>query len=381
MDASRAGRLRPAGQPELLQRAAHDARDLAQLRPGDARNRIEIDAQLVGVIQVARRAPGAGAARGRRGWPSTPALRRSAARSPRRSGRTGTATPPPRSTPGATPAPASGRRTPRLCRWDSAPARSGARPRREARRRRRRGSSGRDRAWCSRPAEREPCPGLVIGTSGPVDGQHFSLAGVGHGDSVRGPGSYHAAIAVGPFAGSTPRHPVHKCHLAEASPKTSSSGTVRPPTPCQPVTPSTSLIFPGPFRNPALPRKMEPIPCETCARARRGRPAHLGGDRAPIRPTGRNSAVPAAPASPTTPRCPSTGPPPTTSPGSPTCPAAAGRRPSCRGPRVRHDRDQPGRVQGAVDRHLRQRLRRRARRSRACRTTRSSSASSAATSS
>ena len=50
--AARARGLRPADEAEVVQRRVHDARDLAHLRPRDAGHRIEIDAQLVGMIEI-----------------------------------------------------------------------------------------------------------------------------------------------------------------------------------------------------------------------------------------------------------------------------------------------------------------------------------------
>ena len=77
--------------PRVVERLAHDARDLADLRPLDAGHRIEIDAQLVGVLEVV----GAHRVRvqleARRGSPSRRAPPRRAARPPRRCGPTGSA--------------------------------------------------------------------------------------------------------------------------------------------------------------------------------------------------------------------------------------------------------------------------------------------------
>jgi len=52
--AAGAGRLRPADQAEILERRLDHVRDLADLGPGDAGHRIEVDAQLVGMIEVVR---------------------------------------------------------------------------------------------------------------------------------------------------------------------------------------------------------------------------------------------------------------------------------------------------------------------------------------
>ena len=88
VDAARAGRLRPADQAEVVERGADHRRDVADLRPLDARHRIEIDAQLVGMIEIV----GADRMRveleARPGWPSRRARRRRAARLPRPCGRT-----------------------------------------------------------------------------------------------------------------------------------------------------------------------------------------------------------------------------------------------------------------------------------------------------
>ena len=52
VDAARAGRLRPADQPDRLERLAADQRHVADLRPRHARDRVEVDPQLVGVVEV-----------------------------------------------------------------------------------------------------------------------------------------------------------------------------------------------------------------------------------------------------------------------------------------------------------------------------------------
>jgi len=52
MHPARARRLGPADQPKVRQHFARDLGDLAYLRPLDPWHRIEIDAQLVGVIEV-----------------------------------------------------------------------------------------------------------------------------------------------------------------------------------------------------------------------------------------------------------------------------------------------------------------------------------------
>src|SRR5262249_46212711 len=45
-------RLRPADDAKVLERCAHDLSDITNLAPFDAGHRIEIDAQLVGVIEI-----------------------------------------------------------------------------------------------------------------------------------------------------------------------------------------------------------------------------------------------------------------------------------------------------------------------------------------
>ena len=129
--AARARRLRPADEAEVVERRAHDAGDLADLRPLDAGHRIEIDAQFVGMIEIVgahrmRVQLEAGEVRhpGERGGIARHDFLRAAAGreaqrhdvDPRRA---------------ATSARASGRRTRRRCRWDSGRARSAARPRRQ----------------------------------------------------------------------------------------------------------------------------------------------------------------------------------------------------------------------------------------------------------
>ena len=166
--AARARRLRPADEPEVGERRVHDARDLADLRP---RRRPAPDRDRRAARRDdrdRRRAPDADAARGRRGWPSTRARRRRAARLLRRCARTESAARRLRSTAAATRARASGRRTRRRCRSDSGRARSGVRRRRAARRRRRRGSSARGRAWCSPACGNSTLRGFEIATSRPA---------------------------------------------------------------------------------------------------------------------------------------------------------------------------------------------------------------------
>ena len=165
MDAARAGRLRPADQPQIVERGPDHPRHLADLRPLDARHRIEIHAQLVGMVEIVgahrvrmqleagevghpqqrggiARHDLVGAAAGRKAQRHHLDPRRARFR-----------------------ARASGRRTPPRCRWDSGPARWAVRPRRGARRPRPRGSSARDPAWCGRARGNSTFSGLEIATS------------------------------------------------------------------------------------------------------------------------------------------------------------------------------------------------------------------------
>ena len=52
VDPARARCLRPADQPDRLERLARDQRHLADLRPLHARDRVQVDAQLVGMVEV-----------------------------------------------------------------------------------------------------------------------------------------------------------------------------------------------------------------------------------------------------------------------------------------------------------------------------------------
>ena len=52
VDAARSGRLGPADEPDGLQRLADDERDLADLRPRHARDRVQVHPQFVGVVHV-----------------------------------------------------------------------------------------------------------------------------------------------------------------------------------------------------------------------------------------------------------------------------------------------------------------------------------------
>ena len=53
MDAAVAGGLRPTGEAELLERLPHERRDLLPLREARARLRVDVDAKLVRVLDVA----------------------------------------------------------------------------------------------------------------------------------------------------------------------------------------------------------------------------------------------------------------------------------------------------------------------------------------
>ena len=121
--AARARRLRPSDETEISQRRLHHSRDLPHLRPRHARDRIEVDAQLVGVIEIV------GAHRMRvqleAGEVRHPRERRRVARHDFFGGAPGgeAAATRPRSRADAIPARASGRRTLRRCRLDSGRAR------------------------------------------------------------------------------------------------------------------------------------------------------------------------------------------------------------------------------------------------------------------
>ena len=52
VDAARAGGLGPADEADGVERLARDERDLADLVPLDAGDRVEVHAQLVGVVEV-----------------------------------------------------------------------------------------------------------------------------------------------------------------------------------------------------------------------------------------------------------------------------------------------------------------------------------------
>ena len=139
--AAGAGRLQPADQPAVVERGTHDARHVANLRPRDARHGVEVDAQLVRMIEVVAahrvrvqfEAGEVGHPRERGGIARDHLLGGPSRRktqgdhlNPRRPGRE---------------VRASGRRTRRRCRSDSGRARWAARPRLEARRPRRPGST------------------------------------------------------------------------------------------------------------------------------------------------------------------------------------------------------------------------------------------------
>ena len=159
VDAAVARRLRPADEAELVERLLDDRRDLLRLGETCARLRIDVDAELVGMLDVAApRRPGMEVDRGeirgpgdlrelghaelvggatrrerdrRRLDPVGPVLRaRASGRSPR-----------PRRRPDAASAASAARR---------ARARSPRRPR---------GSTGRGRAWSRRAHGRRPCRG------------------------------------------------------------------------------------------------------------------------------------------------------------------------------------------------------------------------------
>ena len=123
VDAARAGRLRPADEPEVVQRRAHDAGDLADLRPRRRRAPDRDRRAARRDDRDRRRAPDAGAARGRRGSPSRRARPRRAARLPRRVRPDGNCSATTSIQAAASRARASGRRTRRRCRWDSGRAR------------------------------------------------------------------------------------------------------------------------------------------------------------------------------------------------------------------------------------------------------------------
>src|ERR671933_2975068 len=53
MDAAVPGRLRPADEADLLEHLPDDARDLLRVSEGGARLRVDVDAELVGVLDVA----------------------------------------------------------------------------------------------------------------------------------------------------------------------------------------------------------------------------------------------------------------------------------------------------------------------------------------
>jgi hypothetical protein len=52
MNAAGPGRLGPPRQPELVERGSHHTRHVAQLVPRHPRNGVEIDAELVGMIEI-----------------------------------------------------------------------------------------------------------------------------------------------------------------------------------------------------------------------------------------------------------------------------------------------------------------------------------------
>jgi hypothetical protein len=54
VDAARARRLGPAHEPEVGENLPHDARHVLELGPRHARRGVEVDAELVGVLEVLR---------------------------------------------------------------------------------------------------------------------------------------------------------------------------------------------------------------------------------------------------------------------------------------------------------------------------------------
>jgi hypothetical protein len=54
VNATRPGGFRPADQSQVVERGVHHLRDILHLPPLDAGHRIQIDAQLVGVIEIFR---------------------------------------------------------------------------------------------------------------------------------------------------------------------------------------------------------------------------------------------------------------------------------------------------------------------------------------
>ena len=124
---ARAARLRPAAQAELFEQRLHLERDAAHVVPRHAGGRVEIDAQLVGVLEGMANARGADAARCSRGSRSRRVPRRRRRPPPRRCARTGTTASPCGASRAASRARASGRRPRPRLRSRSASARSGDR--------------------------------------------------------------------------------------------------------------------------------------------------------------------------------------------------------------------------------------------------------------
>ena len=165
----RASRTSSASRPGRGRRAWRaPPRDLADLRPLDARHRIEIDAQLVGMIEIV----GAHRMRvqleaGEVGHPDAARRRRAARLLPRCGPTESCSATTSIQSAAATPARASDRRTRRRCRSDSGRARWAVRRRRAARRRRPRGSSARIESSVS-GLRKQDLAGFEIATSRPA---------------------------------------------------------------------------------------------------------------------------------------------------------------------------------------------------------------------
>lgn len=135
----------------------HHRRHLANLRPGDAGHRIEIDTQFVGMVEVVGAHRVGMQFEAREVGPSTRAPPDRAAPPPRRSAPTATPASPRPRTPGARRARASGRRTPRRRRSDSGRARWADHLPHATLPVPRPGSSERDRPSCTRAPGTAPC--------------------------------------------------------------------------------------------------------------------------------------------------------------------------------------------------------------------------------
>ena len=168
VDAARPGGLRPAGEPEVVsawrERCQRPRESVTT--PRQARDRDRRAARQDG--RDRRLEPGGDAVRGRRDSPSRPAPQHRAERLPLPSALMEISARPRRSMAGGIRERASDRRTRRRYRSDSARGHwADSRPR-EARRRQRPGSSGRDRASYSPPAGNSTLRGFEIGTSRPA---------------------------------------------------------------------------------------------------------------------------------------------------------------------------------------------------------------------